>query len=53
MLHSDQARHYRMPAFQRQLRKRQLLQSTSLHGACYDNAAMESFFAVTDSEFST
>jgi putative transposase len=51
LLHSDQGWHYRMPAFQRQLRERQLVQSMSRKGNCYDNAAMESFFAVLKSEF--
>jgi putative transposase len=50
MLHSDQGWHYRMPAFQRQLRERQLVQSMSRRGNCLDNAAMESFFAVLKSE---
>jgi putative transposase len=51
MLHSDQGWQYRMPAYQRQLRERQLVQSMSRKGNCYDNAAMESFFAVLKSEF--
>jgi putative transposase len=51
MLHSDQGWHYRMPAFQRQLRERELVQSMSRKGNCLDNAAMESFFAVLKSEF--
>jgi putative transposase len=51
MLHSDQGWHYRMPAFQRQLRERKLVQSMSRKGNCHDNAAMESFFAVLKSEF--
>jgi putative transposase len=51
MLHSDQGWHYRMPAFQRQLKDRQLVQSMSRKGNCLDNAAMESFFAVLKSEF--
>lgn len=51
MLHSDQGWHYRMPTFQRQLRERELVQSMSRKGNCYDNAAMESFFAVLKSEF--
>lgn len=51
MLHSDQGWHYRMPKFQRQLRERELVQSMSRKGNCYDNAAMESFFAVLKSEF--
>jgi putative transposase len=51
MLHSDQGWQYRMPAYQRQLRERNLVQSMSRKGNCYDNAAMESFFAVLKSEF--
>jgi putative transposase len=51
MLHSDQGWHYRMPAFQRQLRERELVQSMSRKGNCHDNAVMESFFAVLKSEF--
>lgn len=51
MLHSDQGWQYRMPAYQRQLRERQLMQSMSRKGNCHDNAAMESFFGVLKSEF--
>jgi putative transposase len=40
-----------MPAYQRQLQERQLVQSMSRKGNCLDNAAMESFFAVLKSEF--
>jgi putative transposase len=51
MLHSDQGWQYRMPAYQRQLKDRELVQSMSRKGNCLDNAAMESFFAVVKSEF--
>jgi putative transposase len=51
MLHSDQGWQYRMPAYQRQLQDRRLVQSMSRKGNCYDNAAMESFFGVLKSEF--
>ena len=51
MLHSDQGWRYRMPAFQRQLRERELVQSMSRKGNCHDNAAMESFFGILKSEF--
>lgn len=51
LLHSDQGWQYRMPAYQRQLRERELVQSMSRKGNCHDNAAMESFFAVLKSEF--
>lgn len=51
ILHSDQGWQYQMPAFQRQLEQRQLVQSMSRKGNCLDNAAMESFFAVLKSEY--
>lgn len=51
MLHSDQGWQYRMPAYQRQLQQRHIVQSMSRRGNCLDNAAMESFFAVLKSEF--
>jgi putative transposase len=51
MLHSDQGWQYRMPAYQRQLQERQLVQSMSRRGNCLDNAAMESFFGVLKTEF--
>ena len=51
MLHSDQGWQYRMPAYQRQLQERELVQSMSRKGNCHDNAAMESFFGVLKSEF--
>lgn len=51
MLHSDQGWQYRMPAYQRQLRERNLMQSMSRKGNCHDNAAMESFFGVLKTEF--
>jgi putative transposase len=50
MVHSDQGWQYRMPAYQRLLRERGLVQSMSRRGNCLDNAAMESFFAVLKSE---
>jgi putative transposase len=51
ILHSDQGWQYRMPAYQRALRERGVIQSMSRKGNCLDNAAMESFFAVLKSEF--
>lgn len=51
ILHSDQGWQYRMPAYQRQLQERKIVQSMSRKGNCLDNAAMESFFAVLKSEF--
>jgi putative transposase len=51
ILHSDQGWQYRMPAYQRALRERSVVQSMSRKGNCLDNAAMESFFAVLKSEY--
>ena len=51
ILHSDQGWQYQMPAWQRQLRARNIDQSMSRKGNCLDNAAMESFFATLKSEF--
>jgi putative transposase len=51
ILHSDQGWQYRMPAYQRALRNKHVVQSMSRRGNCLDNAAMESFFAVLKSEF--
>jgi putative transposase len=51
ILHSDQGWQYRMPAYQRALREKNVVQSMSRKGNCLDNAAMESFFAVLKSEF--
>lgn len=51
MLHSDQGWQYRMPAYQRLLSERKMVQSMSRKGNCLDNAVMESFFAVLKSEF--
>jgi putative transposase len=51
MLHSDQGWQYQMPAYQRMLEERNMVQSMSRKGNCHDNAAMESFFAVLKSEF--
>jgi putative transposase len=51
ILHSDQGWQYRMPAYQRALREKNVVQSMSRKGNCLDNAAMESFFAVLKTEF--
>jgi putative transposase len=51
ILHSDQGWQYRMPAYQRALRDKHVVQSMSRKGNCLDNAAMESFFAVLKSEY--
>jgi putative transposase len=51
VLHSDQGWQYRMPAYQRALREKQVVQSMSRKANCLDNASMESFFAILKSEF--
>lgn len=51
LLHSDQGWQYRMTAYRQALSERGMVQSMSRKGNCYDNAAMESFFAVLKSEF--
>lgn len=40
-----------MPAYQRLLSERKMVQSMSRKGNCLDNAAMQSFFAALKSEF--
>lgn len=50
LLHSDQGWQYTMPAYQKLLRDRQVLQSMSRKGNCHDNAPIESFFAVLKTE---
>lgn len=51
LLHSDQGWQYRMPAYQRKLREREVVQSMSRKGNCHDNAVIESFFGTLKSEF--
>lgn len=51
MLHSDQGWHYQHPSYRRALADRDLVQSMSRKGNCYDNAAMESFFGTLKSEY--
>lgn len=51
ILHSDQGWQYQMPAWSRMLENYNIAQSISRKGNCFDNAAMESFFATLKSEF--
>lgn len=50
LLHSDQGWQYQMPGYRKLLEDRGVVQSMSRKGNCYDNASMESFFAVLKSE---
>ena len=43
-IHSDQGFHYTSPRFQNLLKKKNIGQSMSRRGNCWDNAPMESFF---------
>lgn len=51
MLHSDQGWHYRMGSYRKMLSDREIVQSMSRKGNCYDNASMESFFGIVKSEW--
>lgn len=44
IVHSDRGSQYASEAFRRRLDERELVQSMSRRGNCYDNAPMESFF---------
>jgi transposase InsO family protein len=50
VLHSDQGWQYQMQSYRKMLSDRDITQSMSRKGNCYDNASMESFFAVMKSE---
>ena len=50
MLHSDQGVLYRCRAYRAQLAEAEITQSMSRKGNCWDNAPMESFFAVLKTE---
>lgn len=43
-IHSDQGFHYTSPKFQKLLKSKEIGQSMSRRGNCWDNAPMESFF---------
>lgn len=51
LLHSDQGWHYRMTPYRAALARYGMKQSMSRKGNCFDNAAMESFFATLKSEY--
>lgn len=51
LMHSDQGWQYQHPSYQRQLAERNISQSMSRKGNCFDNAAMESFFGTLKEEF--
>lgn len=51
LLHSDQGWHYRMQPYRAALTRCGMKQSMSRKGNCFDNAAMESFFATLKAEY--
>ena len=50
ILHSDQGWHYQHAAYQKSLKKHDIIQSMSRKGNCLDNAMMENFFGLMKSE---
>ncbi|KWW26482.1 MAG: Integrase catalytic region [bacterium P201] len=50
VLHSDQGWHYQHAAYQKSLKKHDIIQSMSRKGNCLDNAMMENFFGLMKSE---
>ncbi|MGG2201533.1 IS3 family transposase [Paenibacillus validus] len=51
LLHSDQGWHYQMKQYRQALQEREITQSMSRKGNCYDNAVIENFFGILKSEF--
>lgn len=51
LLHSDQGWHYQMKQYRHALECRDIVQSMSRKGNCYDNSVMENFFGIMKSEF--
>ena len=50
ILHSDQGWQYQHKRYQKELEKRNIIQSMSRKGNCLDNAMMENFFALMKNE---
>jgi putative transposase len=51
IIHSDQGWHYQMKKYRLALKKKDITQSMSRKGNCYDNAVIENFFGILKSEF--
>jgi putative transposase len=51
LIHSDQGWHYQMGKYQLALKEKNITQSMSRKGNCYDNAVIENFFGILKSEF--
>lgn len=50
LMHSDQGWHYQMKQYHKALSERDVTQSMSRKGNCYDNSVMENFFGIMKSE---
>ncbi|RNB77219.1 IS3 family transposase, partial [Brevibacillus fluminis] len=51
LIHSDQGWHYQMSSYRQVLKEKNITQSMSRKGNCYDNAVIENFFGILKSEF--
>lgn len=51
LMHSDQGWHYQMKQYRYALESRGIVQSMSRKGNCYDNAVIENFIGIMNSEF--
>lgn len=51
IMHSDQGWHYQMKHYHHTLQSKNIRQSMSRKGNCYDNAVIENFFGIMKSEF--
>jgi putative transposase len=51
LIHSDQGWHYQMKQYRQALKERNITQSMSRKGNCYDNSVIENFFGIMKSEF--
>ena len=51
IVHSDQVWHYKMQPYRAMLAQSGVKQSMSRKGNCFDNAAIESFFATLKAEY--
>jgi transposase InsO family protein len=50
LMHSDQGWHYQMKQYRHVLKEKNIKQSMSRKGNCYDNSVMENFFGIMKSE---
>lgn len=51
IMHFDQGWHYQKKQYRHALKEKNIVQSMSRRGNCYDNSVMENFFGIMKSEF--